>query len=143
MPLTTNLQSVQQGSCGIQYQRLSKYMKQQTTFAVAGAVGLVCGLIIQKSGLSGHGWYNLIFLGIVGVVIGANVHEKKNAGWAGVFFGMFTAFTFSFSGFGEIPNKAFDFLMFIISALIFGPVGSLYGWLCALLGNTLRRIILR
>jgi hypothetical protein len=102
----------------------------------ASAVGVVCGY------LSAHafsiGWWNIIFWGAAGIILGLFMKGKNEVMRTGLWFGFFLSLSFLLNGFQGTSDKLPVFILFSLALSIVGAFG---GWLAVFLGSKLRSLI--
>jgi hypothetical protein len=101
---------------------------------IAAVVGIVCGLLSTQVLLIG--WGNLLFWGLVGVILGWFTKGKKEVIQSGLWYGFFLSLSFLFSGFQGTPDKLPGFILLSFALSV---VGALGGWLSVFVGNKLKR----
>jgi hypothetical protein len=104
-------------------------------YAVAAAVGIVCGFISTRSLLAGT-WWNVVFWALIGVSLGLFVHGRRDVRWTGIIYGIFLTLSFLLSGFQGTPDKLPEFFVLIA---VLSIVGALCGWLVVFIGSLRHR----
>jgi hypothetical protein len=101
---------------------------------IAAAIGVVCGY------LSAHafsiGWWNIIFWGAVGIILGLFTRGNKEVMWKGLWFGFFLSLSFLLNDFQGASDKLPSFILF---SLALSVVGALGGWLAVFIGSRAKR----
>ena len=101
---------------------------------IAVVLGIIAGILSTHVLLIG--WGNLIFWGIVGIVIGFFVIGRREVIWTGALFGFFLSISFLLSGFQGASEKL---LLFVLLSLALSVVGMGGGIASVFAGNWLRR----
>jgi hypothetical protein len=101
---------------------------------IASVVGMLCGFLSTRAFLIG--WWNILFWGAAGIVIGFFARGRKEIMWSGLYFGFFLSLSFLFSGFQGTPDKLPVFSLFAIFLSIIGALG---GWLAVFLGSKIKK----
>jgi hypothetical protein len=100
-------------------------------------VGIIFGILSNHSILVGS-WYNLIVWAVVGMLIGLFIEQKKFVNWVGIAYGIALTLSFLISGFKGTSDKIFGFG---ILSLVLTIIGAFCGWLCVLIGFSIKNKI--
>jgi hypothetical protein len=97
--------------------------------------GVICGLLSTHSVLSGS-WFNILFWGVAGAILGFFVPERREVLWSGGLYGFFLSISFLFFGFQGSSDKIVGFAVF---SLILSVVGIAGGIASVFIGSWVRR----
>ena len=110
-------------------------MIKRYKFPVLGAlVGIILGYASSQTFLA-HSWIALMVWGLIGLVLGYLVPNKKQRYISGALFGLFLTESFLIFGFHGASTAIRGF---IVLATVLGAVGAICGLVLFTLGNWIR-----
>jgi hypothetical protein len=109
-------------------------MKTKLSIITSILLGVIFGALSNYSILRGS-WHNIIVWGIVGILIGLFIYNKKYIKQAGLLYGFSLAVTFLISGFKGTSDKLPGFILMVI---VFAILSALCGWAAVFVGNWLK-----
>jgi|ERR1051325_1786533 apolipoprotein N-acyltransferase len=111
-------------------------MKFKSIYLISILAGIACGIISNQRLFSGS-VLNLIFWGVVGLILGFPQKEKREKVWSGLLYGFSVTISFLISGFNGAPNKLARFVMF---SLFLSAIGAACGLVLVFLGARLKKL---
>ena len=112
-------------------------MKTKLSLLSSALLGIIFGVTGALSWTSASSVLNQFFIwGIVGLLIGLFIEDKKFVTWAGIFYGFFVTFSFFILHF---KSEYSDSLIHVLaSTIVLSIIGAFCGWLLVFCSNWIK-----
>ena len=114
-------------------------LDERFLFVYSALFGIACGIASNHGILQGS-WANLVFWGLIGVLLGIFAVNTRAMLIAGSIYGVFLVLTFLYVGY---QGTAHSIPAFIGLSVVLAMVGAFCGLACMYIGSLIRKLLIQ